>query len=174
MFTRERPKLVSAALFGNFNRWENGSILCSIYYWSGCSRWSVRAGNSHGWFRAYLWIEPRLLQGCPLSGGTSKYGEFAGRKFLYGKPYNCEGLVGKRLSYSLGYSEINILWNSLFAMDRNQNSIGRLISSCALFGFLAYFFSLKIFKTQTAFSNPESIEIGRVWLKIKNLRFQEW
>ena len=75
----------------------------------------------------------------------NKYGEFARRKCLYGKPYNYEGLVGKRLSHSLGYSEINYLWNSLVAMNKKQNSIGSLISSCALVGFLAYFLILKKF-----------------------------
>jgi len=79
-------------------------FVSSRYYWSGWSRWSVRAGNSHGWFGAYLWLETRLLRGCPHPGGTNKNGEFARRKFLYGKPYNYEGLVGKQLSHSLGYS----------------------------------------------------------------------
>ena len=64
---------------------------------------------------------------------------------VYTEKYNYEGLVGKRLSHSLGYSEINHLWNSLVAMNRNQNLIGRLISSCALVGFLAYFLILKKF-----------------------------
>ena len=64
MSTRERPHLSSAALFGNFNRWENASVLCSRYYWFGWSRWSLRAGNYYGWFGTYLWLETRLLWGC--------------------------------------------------------------------------------------------------------------
>ena len=47
------------------------------------------------------------------------------------------------MSHSLGYSEINHLWNSRVAMNRKQNSIGRLIENCALVGFLAYFVILK-------------------------------